>query len=91
MITQLNIRGLAIIESLSIEFMPGFNVITGETGAGKSIFIRALNLLMGAKASTGTVRQGSREAIVSAQFALPGSHSVVATLEKLGIPFELEN
>ncbi|MES2744165.1 MAG: AAA family ATPase, partial [Bdellovibrionota bacterium] len=50
MITQLTIRGLAIIEELHIDFSPRLNVITGETGAGKSILIKALHLLLGAKA-----------------------------------------
>jgi DNA repair protein RecN (Recombination protein N) len=88
MITHLSIEGLAIIESLSIEFSPGFNVITGETGAGKSILIRALHFLMGGKASADTVRQGSPAANVSGQFWVPKGHCALSVLESLGIPYE---
>ena len=61
MLTHLSIQGLAIIESLAIEFTTGFNVITGETGAGKSILIKALSLLLGGKSSpeSGTDREKS--------------------------------
>ena len=88
MLNQLHINGLAIIESLKIEFSRGFNVITGETGAGKSILIKALNLLLGAKASAEAVRLGHEAASVSGQFVLPSSHKVTACLESYGIPLE---
>ena len=91
MLTELHIRGLAIIDSLSIQFTPGFNVITGETGAGKSIFIRALNLLMGAKVSSGTIRQGCEEATVAAQFWVPSGHAAVALLEHMAVGFEVQD
>src|SRR4051794_35914489 len=74
LLTQLNIQGLAIIDSLSIEFSHGFNVITGETGAGKSILIKALGLLLGAKASAETVRRGRESASVSGNFEVPEGH-----------------
>ncbi len=89
MLTQLHINGLAIIESLQIDFSKGFNVITGETGAGKSILIKALNFLLGAKASADTVRHGRESASVSGQFVLPASHKVTACLEACGIPLEI--
>lgn len=88
MITQLDISGLAIIDSLTIEFSSGFNVITGETGAGKSILIRALNFLTGAKASKEEVRSGVEVAKVSGEFLIPRDHVARAALEKSGIPFE---
>jgi DNA repair protein RecN (Recombination protein N) len=87
-LTQLHINGLAIIESLKIDFSKGFNVITGETGAGKSILIKALNFLLGAKASADTVRHGRDSATVSGQFILPAHHKVTACLEAYGIPLE---
>jgi DNA repair protein RecN (Recombination protein N) len=87
-ITQLNIQGLAIIESLSIEFSPGFNVITGETGAGKSILIKALNFLLGGKPGSDALRQGSPQATVSGEFALPKGHPALVLAENLGIPVE---
>lgn len=86
MLTHLNIQGLAIIESVSIDFTKGFNVITGETGAGKSILIKALNFLLGAKASPDTVRRGRDVASVSATFHLPANHRAIGVLEALGIP-----
>lgn len=88
MLNQLHINGLAIIESLQIDFSKGFNVITGETGAGKSILIKALNFLLGAKASADTVRHGRESASVSGQFVLPANHKVTACLEACGIPIE---
>ena len=86
MLTQLNIQGLAIIESLSIDFTKGFNVITGETGAGKSILIKALNFLLGSKASADAVRRGRDLASVSGTFHLPSNHRVMGVLDALGIP-----
>ncbi len=89
MLTQLNIQGLAIIDALSIEFSPGFNVITGETGAGKSILIKALGLLLGSKASAETVRRGREQASVTGLFEAPKAHRCLAVLEQYGIPSEL--
>jgi DNA repair protein RecN (Recombination protein N) len=88
MITHLQIEGLAIIESLSIDFSAGFNVITGETGAGKSILIRALNFLTGGKANADTVRQGCSAASVTGQFWVPKGHRALAVLDALAIAFE---
>lgn len=90
MITTLKIQGLAIIESLHIDFSTGFNVITGETGAGKSILIRALNFLIGTKTSSEAVRKGSETATVIGEFILPENHQAVKILEELSIPFDIE-
>lgn len=91
MITRLQIEGMAIIESLSIPFSPGFNVITGETGAGKSILIKALNFLMGGKTQPDTVRKGSSAATVTGDFSVRLGHPVLPLLESLGIEAEEEN
>jgi DNA repair protein RecN (Recombination protein N) len=64
MLTELTIRDLAIIEHLNLRLHPGFNVLTGETGAGKSIIIDAVELLLGGRADSAIVRNGSRRAIV---------------------------
>ena len=88
MLTQLHIQGLAIIDSLTIHFVPGFNVITGETGAGKSILIKALGLLLGAKASAETVRRGRSNATVSGFFDIPAAHPYAGVLEHYGIGAE---
>jgi DNA repair protein RecN (Recombination protein N) len=68
MITELNIKNFAIIDDLSIPFGPGLNVLTGETGAGKSIIIEALGAIMGDRASSDIIRSGQSEAEVVATF-----------------------
>jgi len=70
MLTELNIKNFAIIDQLHIEFGPGFNALTGETGAGKSILVDAINLLLGSRASAEMIRTGQEEASVEAFFAL---------------------
>ncbi len=70
MLTELRIRDLAIIEALDLTFGPGFNVLTGETGAGKSIIIDAVNLLLGDRASQEIVRAGAERTEVEGTFQL---------------------
>ena len=77
MLEHLEIRNFALIENLSVDFSDGFNVITGETGSGKSIILGALGLLMGEKADTGAVRTGSEEITVNAVLSVPDRKSVV--------------
>ncbi len=69
MLAELRIRNLAVIEDLEIGFEPGFNVITGETGAGKTILMRALGLLLGDRGGSDLIRDGASEAEVEALFA----------------------
>jgi len=87
-ITHLNVKGLAIIENLEIDFSPGFNVITGETGAGKSILILALHFLTGAKVSSDVIRSGSEFATVAGEFLVHEDHPAVLALKNLGIECE---
>ncbi len=68
MLLELRVENYAVIDSLSVEFAPGLNLLTGETGAGKSILIDALSLLLGDKASTETIRHGADKATVSGVF-----------------------
>src|SRR5688500_434841 len=68
MLRFLRIRNLAVIESVEVEFEPGFNVLTGETGAGKSIVVEAVGLLLGARASSDLVRTGETQATIEAIF-----------------------
>jgi DNA repair protein RecN (Recombination protein N) len=68
MLRFLRIRHLAVIEAVEIEFEPGFNVLTGETGAGKSILVEAVGLLLGARASSDLVRTGEGQATIEAIF-----------------------
>jgi DNA repair protein RecN (Recombination protein N) len=68
MLRLLRIRSLAVIESVDVEFEPGFNVLTGETGAGKSILVEAVGLLLGGRASADLVRTGEPQASIDAIF-----------------------
>lgn len=71
MLDTLQIENYALIEQLTIEFAPGFNVLTGETGSGKSIIVDALGLLLGERAEAGAVRAGASQATVTGSFATP--------------------
>ena len=90
MLKELSIKNFAIIDQLRVEFGPGLNVLTGETGAGKSIVVDALNLALGERASTDLVRTGSDEAVVEAAFDLNGSgaRAVTGILVEQGIGME---
>jgi DNA repair protein RecN (Recombination protein N) len=72
MLRFLRIRNLAVVESVDVEFEPGFNVLTGETGAGKSIIVEAVGLLLGDRASSDLVRTGETQATIEAIFEVPG-------------------
>ena len=73
MLRFLRIRNLAVIEAVDVEFEPGFNVLTGETGAGKSIVVEAVGLLLGARASADLVRTGEPHAAIEAIFEDPST------------------
>src|SRR5215211_7632275 len=78
MLRFLRIRNLAVIEAVEVEFEPGFNVLTGETGAGKSILVEAVGLLLGARASADLVRTGETQATIEAIFEqAPGGELIV--------------
>ncbi|WP_123040898.1 DNA repair protein RecN [Cohnella candidum] len=85
MLRELNIRNLAVIENVSVTFHEGFHVLTGETGAGKSIVIDALALAAGGRGSAEMIRHGSDRADLEALFDLPAGHPVWETLSRLGI------
>ncbi|MFD0694983.1 DNA repair protein RecN [Paenibacillus sp. GCM10027628] len=85
MLTELSIRNLAVIEHVHIRFKTGFHVLTGETGAGKSIIIDALTLIVGGRGSSDLVRYGADKAEIEAMFDLPATHPVWHTLTSLGI------
>lgn len=76
MLRYLKISHLAIIDEVEVEFQEGFNVLTGETGAGKSILIGALNLLLGARASQDMIRTGEEEAQLEGLFELPDTSAL---------------
>ncbi|MCH8268995.1 MAG: AAA family ATPase, partial [Acidobacteria bacterium] len=71
MLQHLHIESYALIESLDLEFQPGFNLLTGETGSGKSIIVDAVGLLLGKKASAEMIRGGEARARISAVFSFP--------------------
>ena len=90
MLVQLNISNFAIISHLEIIFQPGLNILSGETGAGKSIIINAVNLILGGRASADLIRSGSDEARVEALFSLPEHPFLSELLSDLGLPFQGE-
>lgn len=85
MITELTIRNLAVIEHVTVSFRNGFSVLTGETGAGKSIIIDALSLIAGGRGSAELVRYGCEKAEIEAQFDIPPGHPAYEALAKIGI------
>jgi DNA repair protein RecN (Recombination protein N) len=85
MLRQLSIRNIVLVEQLELEFESGLGVLTGETGAGKSILLDALGLALGARADVGLVRTGQDSASVSAELELPASHAARALLEDQGV------
>ncbi|UCF57122.1 MAG: DNA repair protein RecN [Deltaproteobacteria bacterium] len=90
MLVQLTISNFAIISNLEIDFKPGLNILSGETGAGKSIIINAVNLILGGRASADLIRSGSNEARVEALFSLPENPSLSELLSDFGLPFHGE-
>ena len=85
MLRQLAIHNIVLVERLELEFEPGLGVLTGETGAGKSILLDSLGLALGARADTALVRSGEDSAAVSAEIELPSSHPVLSLLDEQGI------
>ena len=90
MLANLNISNFAIISRLEIDFRPGLNIISGETGAGKSIIINAVNLILGGRASSDLIRSGTDEARVEALFYFPQNSLLKAFMDEMGLPFERE-
>jgi DNA repair protein RecN (Recombination protein N) len=88
MLTELRIKNFAIIESLTLPLGPGFNVLTGETGAGKSIIVGALGLLLGERGTADVVRTGSDRATVEGVFDTEGHPEVRETLDARGIEMD---
>lgn len=88
MLLELRIRDLAIIRQLSLPLAPAFNVLSGETGAGKSIIVGALTVLLGDRASTDMVRTGAERATVEGVFDVAERHDVLDALDERGLEHE---
>ena len=80
MLVSMTVRNIALIENLQIEFTPGMQVLSGETGAGKSILIDSINLVLGERADRGLIRSGCDRASVEALVDISGLEKVKALL-----------
>src|SRR2546428_14078172 len=85
MLRELRIRNFAVVENVTVPFAPGLNVLTGETGAGKSILVDAILLVRGGRAQTDVIRADAESATVEAVFAVPDG-GVAAALDEAGLP-----
>ena len=85
MLSRLSIRNVVLIEALDIEFQSGLTVLTGETGAGKSILLDALGLALGSRADFGLIRNEADRASVTAEFEIEADHPVWDVLSEIGI------
>ncbi len=90
MLTHLAINDFAIIDALSVSFSGGSNILSGETGAGKSIIINAVNLIVGGRASPDLIRTGADRAVVEALFQVPTESPLSTLLADMDIPFNGE-
>jgi DNA repair protein RecN (Recombination protein N) len=90
MLSQLCISNFAIIKHLEITLKPGLNILSGETGAGKSIIINAMNLILGGRASADLIRSGCKEATVEALFSFPENQVLKEMLTEFGFAFDGE-
>ncbi len=90
MLTHLAINDFAIIDALSVSFSGGSNILSGETGAGKSIIINAVNLIVGGRASPDLIRTGADRAVVEALFQVPAESPLSTLLADMDIPFNGE-
>ncbi|HEX4935365.1 MAG TPA: AAA family ATPase, partial [Gemmatimonadaceae bacterium] len=88
MLTELRIRNVAILESVALPLRPGFNVLSGETGAGKSIIVEALGLLLGERGSADLVRPGADRASVEGVFDAASRGDLLRTLDERGVDVE---
>ncbi|MDO8731324.1 MAG: DNA repair protein RecN [Actinomycetota bacterium] len=92
LITRLHIRGVGVIDDAQMSFSPGLTVITGETGAGKTMVLTGFSLLAGAKADPSLVRRGQPEALVEGNWLIPAnSEAVISRLTEAGAPPDLED
>jgi DNA repair protein RecN (Recombination protein N) len=91
MLKELYIKNYALIEELTIGFSENLTILSGETGAGKSIIVGALGLILGEKAKTSSIRSGTDQCLVEGRFIVPGGHPVIEQLSDLGIEYSNED
>ncbi len=90
MLHALSIQSFVLIEHLDLEAASGFTALTGETGAGKSIILDALSLVLGGQADRSQIRNGGDQAVISAEFIAPGEHPVWSILDEHGLSYDRE-
>src|SRR5690606_35676721 len=88
MLVNLSIRDIVLIERLDIDFAPGLSVLTGETGAGKSILLDSLSLALGARGDASLVRHGATQGAVTAVFDVPVNHPARDIIRDTGLEDE---
>ncbi len=88
MLNKLIVKNVALIESAEIDFMRGFNVLSGETGSGKSVILESLNFVLGAKADKTLIRSGAEECVVSAEFDIENNLAAYSVIEEFGLEQE---
>ena len=88
MLSLIRVKNYAVIDEIEVEFRSGFNVMTGETGAGKSILVDALGLALGDRADATAVRQGAERAEISVSFEVPAGHAALGWLAERGLDDE---
>ena len=90
MLSRLSIRDIVLIDQLDLEFSRGLTILTGETGAGKSILLDSLSLALGARGDGGLVRHGQTQGQVTAVFEIPEGHRAIELLKEQDIAFDGE-
>ncbi|EHJ56170.1 DNA repair protein RecN [Streptococcus urinalis FB127-CNA-2] len=90
MLLEISIKNFAIIEEISLNFENGMTILTGETGAGKSIIIDAMNMMLGSRASVDVIRHGSQKAEIEGYFTIDKNDQLIAILDENGIDFSDE-
>ena len=88
MLVSLYIKSFVIIDEVSVDFAEGMSVLTGETGAGKSIIIDALGQLCGNRSSSALVRKGEKKAIIQGTFEVERSDALEAVFDEIGLDFD---
>lgn len=91
MLVELNIRNFAIIEDLKIRFTKGLNILTGETGAGKSILIEAIGIILGSRTSKDFIQTGNDKAFLEGVFYIENPATIMPILDEYGVDFDEDN